>query len=95
MTNGEKLRQTFPRTIFIQRRSAEGKLEALMCSDEWWEAEYKEETEGRWEHHYIRPGVYADLFWYCSACGGKTGYHDANMYDFCPNCGAHMREEKT
>lgn len=93
MTNGEKLRQTFPKTLFIQRRSAEGKLEALVCSDEWWNTEYQEK-EGHWERHYSRPGVYADLFWYCSACGGKTGYQYANTYSFCPNCGAHMREEK-
>lgn len=39
MTNEEKLREVFPKTIFIQRKE-EDKTAALMVSDEWLEAEY-------------------------------------------------------
>lgn len=41
MTNEEKMREVFPKTIFIQRRD-EDKTAALMVSDEWLEAEYIE-----------------------------------------------------
>lgn len=39
MTNEEKLREVFPKTIFIQRKE-EDKTTALMISDEWLESEY-------------------------------------------------------
>lgn len=39
MTNEEKLREVFPKTIFIQRKE-EDKTTALMVSDEWLESEY-------------------------------------------------------
>lgn len=39
MTNEEKLREVFPKTIFIQRKE-EDKTAALMASDEWLESEY-------------------------------------------------------
>ena len=39
MTNEEKLREVFPKTIFIQRKE-EDKTAALMVSDEWLESEY-------------------------------------------------------
>ena len=45
MTNREKLREIFPHTIFIEERSAEKKLIALVCSDEWMDSEYKEPKE--------------------------------------------------
>ena len=45
MTNREKLREVFPKTIFLEERSAEGKIKALICSDEWLDAEYKEPKE--------------------------------------------------
>ena len=52
-----------------------------------------ESDRGRWERHYSRPGVYADLYWHCSKCGYKTDYQYANVYHhYCPNCGADMRE---
>lgn len=41
MTNEEKLREVFPKTIFIQRKE-EDKTAALMVSDEWLKAEYIE-----------------------------------------------------
>jgi hypothetical protein len=39
MTNEEKLREVFPKTLFIQRKE-EDKTTALMVSDEWLESEY-------------------------------------------------------
>lgn len=39
MTNEEKLREVFPKTIFIQKKE-EDKTTALMVSDEWLESEY-------------------------------------------------------
>lgn len=41
MTNGEKLREIFPKTIFVQHKESD-KLTALVCSDEWLSAEYQE-----------------------------------------------------
>ena len=42
-TNGDVIRAMFPKTIFIQEKR-ENKLNALMISDEWWNAPYKEPT---------------------------------------------------
>lgn len=50
--------------------------------------------KGQWERHYLRPGILADLFWYCSNCGEKCGYDWANLFKFCSNCGADMRQKK-
>lgn len=49
---------------------------------------------GKWERHYSRPNVYADLYWHCSACGYKTDDQYAYRYHkFCPHCGARMVTE--
>ena len=50
-----------------------------------------ERKHGKWERHYSRPNVYADLCWHCSACGYKTSESWANHFKFCPECGADMR----
>ncbi len=48
---------------------------------------------GKWERHYSRPGVYADLFWWCSRCKQPTGDQWAgHCYKYCPNCGAKMEK---
>jgi len=47
---------------------------------------------GKWERHYSRPNVYADMCWHCSNCGYKTPDNWANKWKFCPNCGARMQE---
>lgn len=47
---------------------------------------------GKWERHYSRPNVYADLCWHCSNCGYKTPDNWANKWKFRPNCGARMQE---
>lgn len=41
MTNKEKLRETFPHVIFIEEKE-NGRIKALVCSDEWLNAEYEE-----------------------------------------------------
>lgn len=49
------------------------------------------EKRGNWVRHWNRPGVYADLLWHCSACGGRTGMSWAHIYyKYCPYCGARM-----
>ena len=45
---------------------------------------------GRWERHYSRPNVYADLFWHCSECGYRSSDNWADKFNFCPNCGTKM-----
>lgn len=53
-----------------------------------------EPRKGKWERHYSRPNVYADLFWHCSECGYKNDENYAPVYHhFCPNCGAKMMED--
>ena len=55
-----------------------------------------ESDSGRWERHYSRPGVYADLYWHCSKCGYKTDYQYAHVnHHYCPNCGRKMEREVT
>lgn len=41
MTNEEKLRQTFPRTIFVLEKEAD-KVKGIVVSDEWMNAEYEQ-----------------------------------------------------
>lgn len=53
----------------------------------------EERPHGKWERHYSRPGVYADLFWHCSNCGYKCREDYANIYyKYCPNCGSYNKE---
>ena len=40
----------------------------------------------RMVRHYSRPGVYADLWTHCEACGGRE--QDNRRYRYCPDCGA-------
>ncbi len=40
MTNEEKLRETFPKTIFIFRKNSDDLTTAIKCSDEWLQADY-------------------------------------------------------
>lgn len=49
----------------------------------------KERKEGKWERHYIRPGVYADLWFHATCCGGVMSF----ITDYCPSCGAKMIKE--
>lgn len=44
---------------------------------------------GKWQRKYTRPGVYADLCWHCSICGGKFSDTYANMWKYCPDCGSY------
>ncbi len=49
-----------------------------------------EQKKGRWERHYSRGRVYANLCWHCSACGYAIPSGWATLYKFCPGCGARM-----
>jgi predicted RNA-binding Zn-ribbon protein involved in translation (DUF1610 family) len=49
------------------------------------------EKRGKWERHWRRPNVYADLYWHCSACGEGVEMQWAHIYyKYCPYCGARM-----
>lgn len=49
-----------------------------------------ERENGRWQ---VDPSGYG--FWICSACGFVSEASGADLlYNFCPNCGADMRERK-
>lgn len=51
---------------------------------------------GKWERHYSRPNVFADLYWHCSACGYKNDNQWANVYHlYCPNCGSRNIPERS
>ena len=55
MTNGEKLREVFPNTIFIYQKE-DDRTTALMCSDEWLKSEYKAPDNrkcGACKHHVV------------------------------------------
>lgn len=54
--------------------------------------DHSEET-AHWERHYSRPGVYADLYWWCSKCGEACGYNWANKFKYCPNCERKMSDD--
>lgn len=51
----------------------------------------EDKKQGKWERQWSRPGVYANLFWWCSCCKKPTSYQDAGIfYEYCPHCGAEM-----
>ena len=61
----------------------------LETAEEYYRGKFCE--TGKWERHYSRPGVYADLHWWCSCCGEPTRYNDAGLfYRHCPHCGAEL-----
>lgn len=49
------------------------------------------QKSGKWERHYTRPGVYADLWFHATCCGYKLSFPFPTEY--CPNCGAKMERE--
>lgn len=62
---------------------------------EWCPLKEQEAKQGKWERQYSRPGVYANLFWWCSVCGEPTIYTDAGaFYQYCPHCGAKLEAFK-
>lgn len=68
---------------YINYGDAVGEIEQLPP------AQPKQRT-GKWERHYSRPNVYADLCWHCSACGYHHADNWTNKFKYCPNCGAKM-----
>lgn len=50
----------------------------------------EERKTGRWRRRLVDSGFNAD--WHCSECGWKTSLEE-HGYNFCPNCGADMREQ--
>ena len=50
----------------------------------------EERKKGKWRRRLVDCGFNAD--WHCSRCGWKTSLEE-HGYNFCPNCGADMRQE--
>ena len=48
-------------------------------------------TKGKWEKKPSRLGFENMPIWGCSICGKAFTFHPD--YNFCPQCGADMREE--
>ena len=75
------------RAVYIAVEEAVRRIEQLPPAE-------PESDSGRWERHYSRQGVYADLYWHCSKCGYKTDYQYANVnHHYCPHCGRKMERE--
>lgn len=53
MTNYEKLREVFSRTIFVLQKNAFNETTAIMVSDEWLNSEYAEPEVERREKDFI------------------------------------------
>ena len=53
------------------------------------DCDLEERKKGKWERHYIRPGVYADLWFHAACCGSVMSF----VTDYCPHCGARMIKE--
>lgn len=53
MTNYEKLREVFSRTIFVLQKNAFHETTAIMVSDEWLNSEYAEQADERTEEDFI------------------------------------------
>lgn len=64
--------------------------------EKWLAAEYCHGAEGYEEGWFERRAIAGDAA-YCSKCGEFARLDEAGAYvlsNFCPNCGADMREEK-
>ena len=70
---------------YINYEDAVGEIEQLPSVQ-------PERLKGRWieshEHAYIDNGVKEWINWYCSECDAPN----SDPTDFCPNCGAVMKE---
>lgn len=57
-------------------------------------ADVKPDKRGKWDNEYLDD----DIWWAeCTACKEETHsrYGRVSAYNYCPNCGADMREPKT
>lgn len=81
-------------TGLVAEQAREVKIDLIQITEEGiiFKKAQQERKTGRWERHYSRPGVYADLAWHCSECGSAFGDAWANKWHYCPNCGAKMEE---
>ena len=69
----------------------------LKCFDTIPAADVRENKRGKWERENIVLTSYPPQYqWHCSECGEiKCGFDSGVLTNFCPNCGADMREEQT
>ena len=87
MTNKEAvdiLERNYPSSCFEDLRNAvDIAIKALSAQPE--------RKKGKWELHYSRPYVFADMYWHCSICGYKNNDNWASTYHrYCPHCGSEM-----
>lgn len=61
MTNREKLKEVFPNTIFIEQKYTEGKVIGLVCSDDWMDSEYNENSSKDFPNPELRK-LYEDKY---------------------------------
>ena len=82
------------RAKYVIEQLPSTQLIAIASPDTIQDAIEPERKTGTWQRKYSRPGVYADLCWHCSICGGKFSDTYANMWKYCPDCGAKMEGEQ-
>ena len=104
MTNGEKIKQIFPRL-----QTDEGELEVYMWTTthdaidiplDWWNAEYKEPDHiadagkmvGKWQQ-INKNEVNVIPEYRCSNCGAEFKGFGFD-FDYCPRCGSVMEDEE-
>lgn len=98
MTNREKLHEVFPRALFIYEKQ-DDKTCAIMCSDEWLDAEYTELNPNEPKTVLYSGDGYADGYMVydmaeCPNCGYEYEESDKDWeLPFCPNCGQALNWE--
>lgn len=65
------------------------------CEQEWLKERRQERKKGKWIRENIVLTINPPQYqWHCSECGKRVHWFTTEVLtDFCPNCGADMREE--
>lgn len=84
------------RDSLLSLPSAQPDIDLSGYSDRLWQSAYERgkaevRKTGKWKLCMLPRGV---ALFYCSECGFGKYTDDERKYDFCPNCGVEMREEK-
>lgn len=91
MTNYEKLKSIFPKTIILEVKNQACKTRALIFSEEWLNMEYPK--------YYWRPVSYYGYAdgnpvydtWECPCCGYEHNGDSDTLTAYCPDCGKRLR----
>ena len=57
-------------------------------------ADVRENVRGEWVKNEERSAEHVEAIYCCSACCNFEAWGETEKYNFCPNCGADMREVK-